>query len=183
MEGRCKGAIFRGNIEYVIKKHGKLGLQQIKDDMKSKSFHLDLENMKDGHWYPLDSRMRFLKSTAKAFDLDDEKLIELGRSGFNKSTIAQFYLKLAGSPKMIFDISSKVWSHNYDTGRLEPEFNGPQGSYFRIFDFDAEQIFFIYLIGYYMAAFEKVNARNVDIQYKKVQRDGQDCHEYLIKWE
>ena len=183
MEGNCKGAIFRGNIEYVLKKHGRLGLQQIMEDMVVHGHRLDLENMKDGHWFPLETRMQFLKSTAKIFELDDEQLMLLGRSGFNKSTIAQFYLRLAGSPKMIFDIGVKVWSHNYDIGYLESEYNGPDGSYFRIFDFDAENIFFIYLIGYYHAAFEKVNVKNIDITYNPCERDGKKCHEYLIKWE
>ncbi|MCK5397967.1 MAG: hypothetical protein KAJ33_06950 [Thermoplasmata archaeon] len=183
MEGNCKGAIFRGNIEYVLKKHGKLGLQQVMEDMLKNNYHLDLENMKDGHWFPLDARMQFLKSTTKIFDLDNEQLLLLGRSGFNKSAIAQFYLTLAGSPKMIFDIGAKVWKHNYDIGSLEAEYNGPEGSYFRVFDFDADPIFFVYLVGYYTSAFEKVGAKNLVITHEPAEFNGKKCHEFLIKWD
>ena len=109
MEGNCKGAIFRGNIEYVLKKHGKLGLQQVMEEMKAKGHRLDLDDLKDGLWYPLGARMCFLEATSKIFGLDDEQLIILGRSGFKQSTVAQFYLKLAGSPKKIFGIGPKVW--------------------------------------------------------------------------
>ena len=183
MEGNCKGAIFRGNIEYVLKKHGKLGLQQVMDEMKANGHRLDLDNMKDGHWYPLDARMRFLKATAKLFELDDEQLIILGRSGFKQSSVAQFYLKLAGSPKKIFSIGSNVWKHNYDVGYLEEEYNGTSGSYFRVFDFDAEPIFFAYLVGYYTEAFETVGAINVTITYQEGEKNSKKCMEYLVKWE
>ena len=183
MEGNCKGAIFRGNIEYVLKKHGKLGLQQVMDEMKEKGHRLDLDNMKDGHWYPLDARLQFLKSTAKLFELDDEQLKVLGRSGFKQSSVAQFYLKMAGSPKKIFGIGPKVWKHNYDVGYLEEEYNGPSGSFFRVFDFDAEPIFFIYLIGYYSEAFETVGAKNLVITHQQVEINGKKCMEYLVKWE
>ena len=107
----------------------------------------------------------------------------LGRSGFKQSTIAQFYLKLAGSPKKIFNIGPKVWGHNYDVGYLEEEYIGPSGSYFRVFDFNAETIFFAYLVGYYTEAFETVGARNLDISHGPAEFDDKKCHEFLIKWE
>ena len=183
MEGNCKGAIFQGNIEYVLKKHGKQGLQQVMGEMKAKGHRLDLDNMKDGLWYPLDARMGFLKATAKLFNLNDEQLMILGRSGFTQSSVAQFYLKLAGSPKKIFSIGPKVWKHNYDVGYMEEEYNGLSGSYFRVFDFDAEPIFFVYLVGYYTQAFETVGAKNVSITQQKAEKNGKACVEFLIQWE
>ena len=183
MEGNCKGAIFRGNIGYVLKKHGKLGLDTVMDEMKANGHRQDLDTMKDGLWYPLDARMCFLEATSKIFELDDEQLILLGHSGFKQSTIAQFYLKLAGSPKKIFGIGPKVWGHNYDVGYLEEEYNGPSGSYFRVFDFDAPNIFFIYLIGYYTEAFETVGARNVVITHKSAEINGKKCMEFLVQWD
>ena len=183
MEGNCKGAIFQGNIEYVLKKHGKQGLQQVMDEMKAKGHRLDLDNMKDGLWYPLDARMQFLKATAKIFKLNDEELIILGRSGFKKSSVAQLYLKIAGTPKKIFDIGPKVWKHNYDIGYLDTEYIEKSGSYFRVFDFDADPIFFVYLVGYYTEAFEAANGRNVTISYNPAEKNGKNCIEYLIQWE
>ena len=183
MEGKCKGAIFRGNIEYVTRKFGKLGLQRLMNDMVAQGHKLDLSNIKDGFWYPLDARMQFLRSTVKIFELKDDQMIELGRSGFKKSSIAQFYLKIAGTPKKIFEMGPNIWTHNYDVGVLESEYNGNTGSYFRVLDFDAPPIFFRYMIGYYLAAFEKVGADNVIIEYGEIKKDGKPCHEYLVKWD
>lgn len=183
MEGKCKGAIYKGNIEYVTKKYGKQGLQKLMDDMKKHGYRLDLESMKDGLWYTLDARMQFLRSTAELFELDDEQLIELGRSGFKKSAIAQLYLKIAGSPKKMFEMGPGIWKHNYDVGTLGSEYNGDTGSYFRVVDFDAPPIFFRYLIGYYLAAFEQVGVSNVSVEYNEVEKDGKPCHEYHIQWD
>ncbi len=183
MDGNCKGAIYKGNIEYVTKKFGKLGLQKLMDDMKDHGHKLDLDSMKDGLWYHLDARMQFLRSTAKLFELNDDQLIELGRSGFKKSAIAQLYLKIAGTPKKIFEMGPGIWTHNYDVGLLKSEYNGPSGSIFRIVDFPAPLIFFQYLIGYYTAALEQTGATNVIIEYSEVEKDGESAHEYMITWE
>ena len=183
MEGKCKGAIFKGNIEYVTRKFGKLGLVRLMNDMKANGHKLELDNVKDGFWYSLDTRMQFLESTVKIFELKEEQLIELGRSGFKKSTIAQLYLKIAGTPKKIFEMGPGIWTHNYDVGILESEYNGNTGSYFWVSDFDAPPIFFRYLIGYYLAAFEKVGASNVSVEYSETEKDEKPCHEYLVKWD
>jgi len=183
MEGRCKGAIFKGNIEYVTKKFGKNGLNDLMGDMKAKGHIIDLVNLKDGLWYSLDTRMQFLNSTKELFMLNDEDLILLGRSGFKRSTIAQFYLKIAGTPKKIFEMGPNIWKHNYDIGTLESEYNGPKGSIFRIMDFTAPSIFFRYLIGYYTAALEQTGATNVIVEYDEVEKDGKETQEYLIKWD
>ncbi len=182
MEGNCKGAIYRGNIDYVTRKFGKLGIQQLMDDMKKHGHKLDLDNLKDGLWYPLDARMQFLRSSVELFEIDDEQLIELGKSGFKTSTIAQFYLKLAGTPKKIFEMGPNIWKHNYDVGVLESEYGGSKGSYFRVLDFDAAPIFFQYLIGYYTAAFEQVGVKDIIVTHEAIEKDGKPCQEYLIKW-
>ena len=106
MEGNCKGALFRGNIQYVTKKFGKLGLEKLMEDMKEKGYRLDLNHIVDGNWYPMDARLQFLKSTVEIFDLDEAQILELGRSGFKQSAIIQIYLKVAGSPKKICKIHS-----------------------------------------------------------------------------
>ena len=182
MKGNCKGAIFQGNIEYVLKKHGKFGLQKVMDEMKANGHRLDLDNLKGGHWYPLDARMLFLEVTSKLFELDNNELTILGRSGFKQSSVAQFDIMLANSPKKIFSIGPDVWKHNYDVGYLEVEYNGPSGSYFRVFDFDAPEIFFVYLIGYYAEALETVGGYKPLITHKKAEKDGKKCIEYLVKW-
>ena len=183
MEGKCKGAIFRGNIEFVTRKFGNNGLRDLMEDMDKHGYRLDLENLKDGMWYPLDARMQFLRSSKELFMLNDEELILLGRSGFKQSTIAQFYLKIAGTPKKIIEMGPKIWTHNYDVGALNSEYNGGTGSYLWVMDFDAPPIFFRYLIGYYTAAFEEAGASNVSVEHSEIEKDGKLCHEYLVKWD
>lgn len=182
MEGNCKGAIFRGNIEYVTKKFGKLGLEKLMEDMKEKRHRLDLSNIIDGNWYPMDARLQFLKSTVELFGLDEAQILELGRSGFKQSAIIQIYLKVAGSPKKICKFGPKVWSHNYDTGRLEAEYGGPEGTYFRIYDFKGVPLLCTYLIGFYTMAYETVGAKDVIVDEPRCIHKGDEFHEFRIKW-
>jgi len=182
MEGNCKGTIFRGNVEYVTRRFGKMGLVELMEHMKQNGHRLDLENLVDGQWYPLEVRMQFLRSTVELFSLKENEIFDLGKSGFKQSTIIQLYLKIAGTPKKICEYGPKIWSHNYDVGRLEAEYNGPEGTYFRIYEFEGDPLLCNYLRGFYMAAFEKVGCNDVGVVENKCICNGDDVHEFKMSW-
>ncbi len=182
MEGNCKGTIYRGNIDYVKRRFGEDGLKKLIQAMNAKGHRYDFANLKPGAWYPLDARLEFLRTTVEMWDLDDTEVRKLGRSGMKLSTIAQLYLKIAGSPKKIFEIAPKMWNQNYDTGRLEAELNGGSGSYFRIYDFEGDPLLCTYLMGYYEEVMANAKMPETVIVETKCVFKGDDLHEYKFTW-
>ena len=120
----------------------------------------NIDKIKDGSWYSLNTRLQFLRSAVEVFNMTDGDIQDLGRSGASLSTISSLYLKLIVNPKIIFDLGPKVWSQNYDDGRLEAEYNGPKGSYFRIHDFQGDPLLCKYLIGYWKEVFHVARVDN-----------------------
>lgn len=190
LPGKIKGVTFNGDLEFILIKKGKEGVKKVEEETAKLGYLIEYEKMKETEWYPAGLRMVSIQAIFNTFGWEEKELIEMAEAAPKTSFLVRFFMKYFLSPEEIFQqAASRMWKRYYSLGSLEAlDFKvAPKSgqALLRVRDFNLHPLHCLFLGNFFIGVFKladpdfkKINFEEIKCSFK-----GDDCHEFLIKWE
>lgn len=184
ISGEARGVALKVDWEFILKKEGKEGLEKLEGKMAELGYPLKFEEIKTMDFYPIGLDALSMAVIGEVFSYDKQKFIEIGETVPKFSIFLKVFLKYFVSPKQAIDEASKMWRRHYSVGDLiVAEFNEDKGyAVLRLENFKLSKIHCYNLLGYFSKILEMIINAKVSAEERKCVFDGDDYHEYFLKW-
>jgi len=186
LPGEARGMNLKNDADFILGKKGEQGLRQMEAEMKKVDYPLDYSQIKAYEFYPIGMRAASLLAARQVFDWNNEDIKEMCGFATYITLIGRIGLKFFHSIDDIALHASQLWKEYFSQGELSiPDYDlEKKYAVIRVKGFDGHPIFCPCMAGY----FEKLGkittkTKKVKVKETKCQYKGDDCDEFLIKWE
>ena len=189
IKGELRGAVFKTDVNFIIREKGEEGLRKVEDEMKNLGYVFKYEDIKTMEFYPLGLRAVSLLVIKKALGFSDEKIKEMGFYVAKSSFVLRLSLKflgLAKKPELYYRSTPNLWKKFVTIGEYSiPEFDEEKKKIVvnRIKDLNSHPIFCTYLSGIIPGFLETARGiSEVQVEETKCPFKGDEYHEFVLKW-
>lgn len=187
IEGEVRGVTLKTDGEYILKEKGKEELKKVEKKLQEWGFKIEYDKINNMIFYPAPLRIASLLAIKEVFGFDDEKMKEMGVYATKISLIIKLFLKFFVSIERVFYKESiRIWGKHYTFGKLIPVELNEEKKYaiIRVEDFNLHPIYCYYLGGYFSGILQMlIKTPKINSEETKCYFRGQNCHEFLIKWQ
>lgn len=185
IEGETRGMAIKDDFEYVLQKKGKEGLAKLENEMNNLGYPIKHKEIKIMNFYPSGLEPIVMLVIKKVFNFDKGDFIKLGKFSAQLPWIIRLFVKYFGSLGLIVKNTPKMWRTYYTKGNLKIiDFDKDRGYLIaRLEDFALHPIYCIGLEGYFLSIVSMVVKGPITCQETKCVHKGDDCHEFLVKWQ
>jgi len=118
IRGGARGIHFKIDKEYVLKKKGKQGLQQLEKYLAEHSCPIDYASISGLNFYPAGLRAISLLAIKGAFGWGDEEIKNLCSYAVGASLIVKIYMKFFYSIPKMLEKAPDIWHDYFNYGKL-----------------------------------------------------------------
>jgi hypothetical protein len=136
---RVKGIAVLSCLRFVRERHGEEGLERLRAAITPEHRSMLDARVLPHAWTPFELIVDLNVQADALFGVGDLQLcVEMGRYAASASlpTVFKVFFRL-GSPRFLFDTASKLWSAQFDSGRLTVSSDSDTSARLRIEDFEA----------------------------------------------
>ncbi len=182
LKGQTRGIGFKTEANFILKDQGEEGLKRLEKTMADLGFPYD--KIREMEFYPIGWLGIALITIRNLFGYDNEKFREMGRFEAKSSLIIRLFMKYFASLQRVAKESSSMWRKYYTVGELEvAEMDEQKGqAVIRVKDFKLHPILCQVLMGYYMSILKMILNKEVTAKETKCVHQGDDYHEFVLKW-
>lgn len=182
--GEARGVTLKVDWEFILRKEGKEGLEKLEGKMAELGYPLKFEEIKTMGFYPIGLDALSMAVIGEVFGYDKQRFIEVGKTAPKFSIFLKVFFRYFVSPKQAIDEAPKMWRKHYSVGDLiVAEFNENKGyAVLRLENFKLHKIHCYNLLGYFSKILEMIVNAKVSAEERKCVFDGDDYHEYFLKW-
>jgi len=184
IEGEVRGDGIKSYTEFILIKEGEEGLKRLEEELITLGFPIKLGEIKRMSFYPINFWVVFVLSIKRLFNYDDKKFQEMGGFQVKSSLIIRVFMKYFFSIDRAVKELSKVWKQFFSIGKIniielnkEKKFLSLKLSNFNVHPISCQLI-----LGVLMKAVEIVLKGNVSGEETMCVHQGDQHHEFLIKW-
>ncbi len=183
--GNIKGETVNYILQYLQKKEGDEAVNKLKERLKELDPSIDITKVKDFSLVK-DSFIAIIMLVIKdVFSWTDDDIFNMGKDEPKNSFIVRLLMKYLVSVEKTFERAPDFWRKFYDFGYLEAvEFNQNERYFIlKVCEYDTDPVMCKYLAGFIhtMVSFS-MKEENVLIEETKCIYNGDDCHEYTVRW-
>lgn len=183
--GNIKGETINFILQYLQKKEGDDAIIKLKNRLSELDFPVDIEKVKSFSLVK-DSIVAIIMIAIKdVFGWTDDDIYEMGKAEPKNSLIVRLLMKYLVSIEKTFERAPDFWRKFYDFGYLEAvEFNEEEKCFkLKLYKYDTDPVMCKYLAGFIhtMVAFS-MKEGDVSVEETKCIYNGDDCHEFFVKW-
>jgi len=184
LKGQIRGAAIKEIIKYILKEEGKDGLGKLEDAMEKIGYSIKDRNIKAMKFYPLGLEASTLVAVKRLFNYDDKKFQDLGRFAGKFSIIIRLFMGYLASIEKIAKEAPKMWRKYFSIGDFNMAEINEEEKYviLRIENYYLHPIHCQILIGYLSSILQIVVKSPVTGEETKCTFQGDEYHEYLLKW-
>lgn len=184
LKGQIRGAAIKEIIKYILKEEGEDGLGKLEDAMEKIGYSIKGRNIKAMKFYPLGLEASTLVAVKRLFNYDDKKFQDLGRFAGKFSIIIRLFMGYLVSLDKIAKETPKMWRKYFTIGDFNMVEINKEGKYviLRIENYYLHPIHCQILIGYLSSILQIVVKSPVTGEETKCTFQGDEYHEYLLKW-
>lgn len=185
MPGEVSGALLKKDMNFIVAQGNRKKIYEVEENMSDFGYSFSYSRIKKKNFYPWGNRILSLMAIASVFNMEREKIEEMGRASVNSS----FFKKIVGryfknTEQALSDICHN-WRRNNTIGRLElKEINKEEKrATVVLYNLDFHSIFCDYFCGYLAGSVELSEKTSVVCKEERCFFHGDcDFHEFLIKW-
>ena len=184
-EGEERAADIKYSVEYVKKKEGENGFNDLLKELKKYGFKLpDLRDLSSMNWVPRFLDSVFLVGIFRFFDWSERDVFEMGEGAVSSSPTFKIFLKWFSSVENTVKKVAERWNKYFTKGSvdiLELDKNKKQ-CLFEIKDFEIHPIAVIYLRGVFTKILEFASgSKSVNLEYME-NISKYKYHKFKAKW-
>ncbi|MDD5382459.1 MAG: hypothetical protein PHH60_02260 [Candidatus Margulisbacteria bacterium] len=184
LEGQARGVAFQVDAHYVEKKWGKEGLAKLESRLVDVGCPIDYNKINSFTWYPIGLRMLSLRMISEVFDLDDQKIKDIGYQAPQISFFIKMLARFSPTIRSTLEKGTELWKRHYSRGRIEAKYDEPGKSILiRLIDFPLPEIGCFYLEGFLQRLLEFAVGRKVKAELIKAFYRGDPDTEFRFWWE
>ncbi|MBD3208370.1 MAG: hypothetical protein GF370_02875 [Candidatus Nealsonbacteria bacterium] len=187
--GEVRGLALKNYGEYIFQKHEKEGLQKLEQTLRGLGCLIEYKKIRTMSFYPLWWSALSFVAIEQLFHYDGQKFQEMGRFCFKLPNLIRIWLKYLVSIEKAANSASKMYSMMLTVGEITvPEFNEEEKyvvirmNDYPIYPVDFPRAYCHFLIGYYSSIIQIVSGGKAVGSETKCVYNGDDYHEFLIKW-
>ena len=177
------GGTFVALMNVLIKKKGQANFDALMKDMKAHGYTgpTKIKDFKLKNKYPLRDYLIFFDRAADLFGVETTNYIS--REGAKKEGIWGWFIKLAGTPELVFKNSGKYWDEFYTFGGMEGELIDEKKGRLIAYDGCYSDELCSGHTAYFVGVFESIGCKNVRSSHTKCLVRGDDVGEWIITWD
>ncbi|MBD3208442.1 MAG: hypothetical protein GF370_03235 [Candidatus Nealsonbacteria bacterium] len=185
-EGKTRGVVMKPDIQFIIRKRGREGVEQVENEMEKLGVPLDLDNIRISKYYPIGIRTIFLLTAKRILGFSDQDMREMGTEVPKFSSIMRFFMKsFLMDENVFFQKAPSYWEKFVSVGEVTvPYFDaGRNVATVRLDDFNIDPVFCPYVEGVFssfvkiITGANKVHSKETECSFK-----GGDYHEFELSW-
>lgn len=183
--GEVRGEVLKKDEEFILRKGGEEKLKMVEEEIEEMGHAFAYKAIKKGDYYPWGRRILSLLAISRAFNMDKEKVEQMGRSAVEESFLMRFIIGKFFTVNSIFKKNMFTWRRNHTVGRLEiVKIDREQKkAIVRLYNLNFHPIFCDYLCGYFAAIAEIAEGKKVSCKEEKCFFKGESFfHEFLLAW-
>jgi len=185
--GQVRGVAFKTDAEYILKEKIEEDLKKLETELEKLGYPIKYKEIQTMSFYPIGLRLISLLLIKKIFNFDDKKINDIGFRATKKSLIIKLFIQYFLSLRRVFfDEAPKIWQKHYTIGKLIPTELNEERKYgiLRLENFNLHPLYCCYLTGYFSGIGHMIiKSPKITVEEIKCVFRGDDCHEFLIKWE
>lgn len=184
-EGEVRGVVFKTDRRFITDTAGEEGIKKVEAELEKMNCPFNYEEEADNmSFYPIGMRVLSIIAISKAFGLDKEGIIKMGSNAPKFSLMIKFFMRYFLSPEKIMEKAGEMWEKHYTVGKLEcVEMNSEENFIrARLYDINLHPILCDYLIGYFSSVIKMGVGKDGKGEEIKCIHQGDDYHEFTIKW-
>ena len=185
VKGEVRGLILKQDLEYVLKKMGQNGLQQVEERLKLWGHPIKYKEIKNTDFYPAGLRALTLLASKDVFGWEDQEIKNLCAYHLKAPLAMRLFMKYFASLDRVLEKSSVMWQDYWTIGNLKVLKFDKKEKYIilELKEFDLHPIFCCCLGGY-LREISAFVTRSSDATCEEIKCvfKGDDSHRFLIKW-
>ncbi len=185
LEGEARGMHLYSDIQYVINRKGKEGVEKVETVLRDIGYPIDYSAVKKLGFYPMGTRPLSLIASQEAFGWGDEDVRGLCKYASSVSLIVKLYMKYFYSLDKVVEKAPEIFREYFSIGDLSiPDYSTEERyAVVQIKNLDLHSSFCRCMEGY-LEGFIKMVVRAADIRCveRKCVFNGDDVHEFYLTW-
>lgn len=185
MPGEVSGNLLKRDESFILRNGGRKKVYEVEDSMSDLGHSFSYSRIKKKNFYPWGNRILSIISIANAFNMEKEKIEQMGRLSVTNSFIVKLITRRFKSTEDVLRNICRNWRKNNTIGRLElKEINNEKKSAVVIlYNLNFHGIFCDYFCGYLAGCVEISEGTSAVCKEEKCYFNGNcDFHEFVIKW-
>lgn len=183
MPGDVKGTVLKEDENFILQGGGKSKLEGVEKEIKEMGHPFVYREIKSNDFYPWGRKIISLLAISRVFNMDRQKVKEMGSSAFKKTFWEKTFMKYVLPPKKIVEKEIKNWRKYHTIGRLEVVDVKEKTISIRLYNLNYHPIFCDYLAGRFQALIQAIKGEDGKCEEVKCYFKGEDpFHEFLLKW-
>jgi predicted hydrocarbon binding protein len=184
-DGEVRGVVFKTDEHYVVNTKGEEGIEKVEAELEKMGVKISYKEVDRMAFYPLNLRVFSLIAISRAFNYNEEDVIEMGVKAPRISFLIKFFTKYFMSSEKTLERVGEMWEKHYTKGKVEAtEVNEEEGrAIFRVYDIHLHPIFCHYLRGYFSSVISMVVGEKVESRETKCYFNSDEYHEFYMTWD
>lgn len=184
LEGEVKGMGMKTHADFILEKEGTKGLRKLEKAMADSGHPVDYTKLKRMEFYPMGLEALTLELIKIIFNYSEEKFQQMGEFHCKTSWIVKFFMKYFFSFDRMAKEVPKIWKKYFTVGELKLiDYDERKGyALLRVENFYFHPLHCQIMIGILSAVIQMMVNNRVSCKETKCPYEGDDYHEYLLKW-
>ncbi len=185
MPGEVSGALLKRDERFVLKRGGRKKVYEVEENMSDLGHSFSYGRIKKKNFYPWGNRILSIASIASVFNMEKEKIEQMGRMSVNNSLITKIINSRLKNAEDVLNNICRNWRKNNTIGRLElKEINREEKkAIINLYNLNFHGIFCDYFCGYLAGSVEMKEKSSAVCNEERCYFNGDcDFHEFVIKW-
>ncbi len=185
MPGEVSGALINKDKNFILKKGGRKKIHEVEENMSDFGYSFSYSKIKEKNFYPWGNRILSIISIASVFNMEKEKIEEMGRMTISDSAFRRIISRYFKKTEDILSDICHNWRKNNTIGRLElKEINKQEKkAVIVLYNLNFHAIFCDYFCGYLAGSVEISEGSSAVCKEENCYFNGNcDFHEFVIRW-
>lgn len=185
LPGETRGISIKGDLEYIIHREGKEGLKKLEGKLEELlGYPIKYEDMEEMNFYPVGIEAITLSAMQELFSFKREDFKKMGEFNSKVSLIVRLFMKYFISLDVIAKQAPNFWSKYYTTGEIKvTEINNDEKYIIiQLRDFEHSPLHCATVEGYLVSIIKMVTGSSITSEETKCPHQGDDYHEFVVRW-
>jgi hypothetical protein len=182
--GETRGVSIKNHRDFILKKKGQEGLKKFEKAMSEIGQFLEYKSLQETEFYPVGLEAVELLVIKALFGFSDKEIEEMGAFESRVSLLMKFFFHYFVSLKTLAEKAPAMWRESYTVGSLSVKEWSKEKKYAIIVieNFSLHPVHCVQMRGYIANILKMMVGTEVSCQESKCTFNGNECHEFILRW-